>query len=65
MFDEELPLFVEFVRNEKKLSIHVIVEVNKEPDATPKKAFTQKEKLDMMIEKNPHVLTLLKQFDLK
>jgi hypothetical protein len=65
MFDEELPLFVEFVKKEKNLSIHVIVEVNKEPDATPKRAFTQKEKLDMMIEKNPHVLTLLKQFELK
>jgi DNA polymerase III subunit gamma/tau len=65
MFDEELPIFVEFVKRQKNISIHVIVDVNKEPDSAPKKAYTQKEKLDMMIQKNPHVLTLLKQFDLK
>jgi len=65
MFDEELPHFVQFVKNEADLSIHVIVEVNKDPDAAPKKAFTQKEKLEMMIQKNPHVLTLLQQLDLK
>jgi DNA polymerase-3 subunit gamma/tau len=65
MFDEELPLFVQYVKNEKDLSIHVIVEVNKEPDAAPKKAYTQKEKLEMMIQKNPHVLTLMQKLDLK
>jgi DNA polymerase III subunit gamma/tau len=65
MFDEELPHFAEYVKKEKNLSLHVMVEVNKEPDTAPKKAYTQKEKLDMMIQKNPHVLTLLQQLDLK
>lgn len=65
MFDEELPHFKEYVKNKKNIDLFIAVNVQKDVDISPQKPFTQKEKIQRMTEKNPHVLHLLQQFDLK
>lgn len=58
--------FLDFLKERFNIKTYLIIEVEKEADNSPlKKAYTQKEKIEMMIQKNPHVLTLIQQLDLK
>jgi hypothetical protein len=65
MFDEVLPHFADYVKKQKAISVGLVVELSKENEKTPAKAFTQKEKLDRMIQKNHHLLALIQQLQLK
>jgi DNA polymerase III subunit gamma/tau len=65
-FEESKQDFLDYLKQEHDLRASFIVELVKDAEDGPiKKAFTKDEKLELMIQKNPDVLTLLQELDLK
>ncbi len=65
-FEESKQDFLDYLKQEHDLRPSFIVELVKDAEDAPiKKAFTKDEKLELMIQKNPDVLTLLQELDLK
>jgi DNA polymerase-3 subunit gamma/tau len=65
-FEESKQDFLDYLKQEHDLRASFIVELVKDAEDAPiKKAFTKDEKLELMIQKNPDVLTLLQELDLK
>jgi DNA polymerase-3 subunit gamma/tau len=65
-FEESKQDFLDYLKQEHDLRTSFIVELVKDAEDAPiKKAFTKDEKLELMIQKNPDVLTLLQELDLK
>ncbi len=62
--EEEKKNFLHFLKEKTGIQAHIIVELNKEAESA-KRILSGKEKLEHMVQKNPHVLTLLKEFGLK
>ena len=65
-FEESKQDFLDYLKQEHDLRTSFIVELVKDAEDAPiKKAFTKDEKLELMIQKNPDVLTLLQELELK
>jgi DNA polymerase-3 subunit gamma/tau len=65
-FEESKQDFLDYLKQEHDIRPSFIVELLKDAEDAPiKRAFTKDEKLELMIQKNPDVLTLLQELDLK
>jgi hypothetical protein len=58
-------MFLDFMKQHYGVRAAMVIEVVKDADDVIRRAFTKEEKLQVMINKNPFVLDLIQQLDLK
>jgi DNA polymerase-3 subunit gamma/tau len=65
-FEDSKQDFLDYLKLHYEINrVSFIVEVVKDAEGTIKRAFTKDEKLEQMIQKNPHIITLMQELDLK
>ncbi len=64
-FEDSKQMFLDFMKQHYDVRAAMVIEVVKDADDVIRRAFTKEEKLQVMINKNPHVLDLIQQLDLK